>query len=312
MGDAFDEVYGTEPKDAFDEVYGTAPAAAPKDAFDEVYAAPAAPGEDIGRLAGSILARAPRDAFDNPAARDWYKGHADEAGVQQGTPSFWTPEDTDNAITYGVPAAALATGMALPAMGAWGTLATGLGTGAVARGVTAKLRGQDVTEAVTDPTSIGIDAALSGVPLMAQGTKYVWRNLPETVTAPVGSAARYVGGKAADATMGAVSKAANWIAKRKPGYGETLLEDRPVTMDDIFGGQRPDLRPDLATEPIEGLANRHGRTITDQVTEKLSGNVRLLRGLGRDDLADQIELANNIERRLSNHFGPIVLSLIHI
>ncbi len=58
MGDAFDEVYGTEPKDAFDEVYGTAPAAAPKDAFDEVYAAPAAPGEDIGRLAGSILARA--------------------------------------------------------------------------------------------------------------------------------------------------------------------------------------------------------------------------------------------------------------
>lgn len=288
-------------------------------AFDRIRAAkaespaPAAPGEDIGRLAGSILARAPRHAFDNPAARAWYAEQEANAGITpeakaawEADPKFWTPEDTDNAITYGVPAAALATGMALPAMGAWGTLATGIGTGAVARGVTAKLRGQDVTEAVTDPTSIGLDAALSGIPLMAQGTKYVWRNLPETVTAPVGSAARYVGGKAADTAMGAVSKAANWIAKRKPGYGETLLEDRPVTMDDIFGGQRPDLRPDLATEPIEGLANRHGgRTITDQVTEKLSGNVRLLRNLGRDDLADQIELANNMERRLSNHFGPL-------
>ncbi len=339
MGDAFDEVYGTEPKDAFDEVYGTAPAAAPKDAFDEVYAAPAAPGEDIGRLAGSILARANEgsvtqtpaswgDVFSS-AGKVSLPGQLLTVGkallgdekaygdLQQGPIKSLSPQEKEGFFgtvvpTYAAAGGLLAGGPAGLGIGPFlGREAIGLGTGAATRSMTAAGRGQDPVAAAYDPTGVAIDATMSAVPEIFAGSKYaagkVWNALPDSVTAPVanaaGSAARYVG----DTAKGAVSKAANWIAKRKPGYGETLLEDRPVTMDDIFGGQRPDLRPDLATEPIEGLANRHGgRTITDQVTEKLSGNVRLLRGLGRDDLADQIELANNIERRLSNHFGPIV------
>lgn len=346
MPDAFD-LAAEGQLDAFDR------AAAQRDVFDQAadgeldafdlaaqggVPAPTAPGEDIGRLAGSILARANEGSITQTPA-SWgdvfssagkvslpgqlltvgkallgdEKAYGD---LQQGPIKSLSPQEKEGFFgtvvpTYAAAGGLLAGGPAGLGIGPFlGREAIGIGTGAATRSMTAAGRGQDPVAAAYDPTGLAIDATMGAVPEIFAGSKYaagkVWDALPDSVTAPVanaaGSAARYVG----DTAKGAVSKAANWIAKRKPGYGETLLEDRPVTMDDIFGGQRPDLRPDLATEPIEGLANRHGgRTITDQVTEKLSGNVRLLRNLGRDDLADQIELANNMERRLSNHFGPL-------
>ena len=75
----------------------------------------------------------PRNAFDTPEARAWTEQQMTAGGLTpefrarwEKDPTFWTPEDTDNAVTYGPPLAALAVGNALPAMGAVGTLASGV------------------------------------------------------------------------------------------------------------------------------------------------------------------------------------------
>ena len=186
--------------------------------------------------------------------------------------------------------------------------AIGLGSGAATRSMIAAGRGQDPLEAAADPTGIAIDAGMAAIPEVLYGGKtaaqWGWSKLPTSVTAPVhdvaSSAAHYVGDKAS----GAVSRAANWLASRKPGYGEQLIEDRPVEIADIMGGSRPDFRTDLATERLGGPSSAP-RTVTDRWLEKTRGQISLLRSLGRDDLADSVELANNIERRLTNHFGPM-------
>lgn len=283
------------------------------DPIDAALARSAAPisdaesGARIGSLVGDLLAG--KNAFDNPAAQDWYKQHAAEADVQTGIPSAWTPEDTDNAITYGVPAAALATGFALPAMGAVGTLAAGVLTGGAARGTSAALRGQDVSGAVLDPEGIAWDAGLSGIPLALQGAKAggqaIWNATPSSIREPVAnaasSAASYVGGKASDAVTSLLRR----YARNTPGLGEQLIEDRPVNIEDIFTGRRPEPRVDLARERIAGTPSSGTRTRMDSIIDKTAGEARLLRSLGDDDLAEQIELANNIERRLTNYFGPM-------
>ncbi len=271
-------------------------------------------GQRIGSAVGELLAG--KTAFDTPAARAWTEQQMTEGGLTpefrakwEADPTFWTPEDTDNAITYGVPAAALATGVALPAMGAWGTLGSGLLLGGAARGTTAALRGQDVPEAVFDPKSIGMDAAFSGVPLALQGAKAggqaLWNATPSSIREPIGkaasSAASYVGGKASDAVTSLLRR----YARNTPGVGEQLIEDRPVNIEDIFTGRRPEMRPDLVTERIEGIPSTGARTRMDSLIDKTAGEVRLLRSLGYDNLADEIELANNTERRLTNYFGPM-------
>ena len=280
-------------------------------AFDRIRAMKA-PGSLLGDTAGDALSKPAADAFDNPGARNWFGHLADEAGVQKGIPSLWTPEDTDNLATYGPPAAALATGLALPAMGAVGVLATGLGLGAAARGGTAAIRGDDVSDAVLDPQSIGIDAALSGIPLAWQGAKAAGRGIraitPDAIAQPVGSAARYVGNKAGGLASRAIDKVSDWAARRGPRYGEQLMDDSPLDIQDILN--RPKIEYDeasLVSQRAEGYPASPPSTSAQNVRESLwDGSIRAMRK--SDDpiermVADKLERQNNVFKSAKNFYG---------
>jgi len=396
----------------------------------------------------------PRNAFDTPEARAWTEQQMTAGGLTpefrarwEKDPTFWTPEDTDNAVTYGPPLAALAVGNALPAMGAVGTLASGVLLGAGTRGATAALRDEDPLTAALDPWGVGLDATLSGIPLWApaagKAAKYGWEHLPSGVREPIADAAGWTAEKAGNVasrllrsyaegtpterlgrwwrgrgapealpqggappsrvelqpvleghnihdpsggefsyrftfdgkpagTIGAHDNGSkdvliDWfdvdpsmqgtpgltsavrraflashpefetysamrtggaaggrVIDRRPigaipspprsaepistiplTSSRRIIEDRPVNIEDIFTGRRPEMRPDLVTERIEGIPSTGARTRMDSLIDKTAGEVRLLRSLGYDNLADEIELANNTERRLTNYFGPM-------
>lgn len=215
--------------------------------------------------------------------------------------------------TYAAAGGLLAGGPAGLGIGPFlGREAIGLGTGAATRSMTAAGRGQDPVAAAYDPTGVAIDATMSAVPEIFAGSKYaagkVWNALPDSVTAPVanaaGSAARYVGGKAA----GAARSAARWWAKGTPGYGERIVDDAPLNLDDILGGSKNDFFAEDyldRTTKIEGMPTAEApKTIGDRVHEVTSGPIRRLRAMGRDDLADDLERRNIMEQRFSNLFSP--------
>lgn len=395
----------------------------------------------------------PRNAFDTPEARAWTEQQMTAGGLTpefrarwEKDPTFWTPEDTDNAVTYGPPLAALAVGNALPAMGAVGTLASGVLLGAGTRGATAALRDEDPLTAALDPWGVGLDATLSGIPLWApaagKAAKYGWEHLPSGVREPIADAAGWTAEKAGNVasrllrsyaegtpterlgrwwrgrgapealpqggappsrvelqpvleghnihdpsggefsyrftfdgkpagTIGAHDNGSkdvliDWfdvdpsmqgtpgltsavrraflashpefetysamrtggaaggrVIDRRPigaipspprsaepistiplTSSRRIIEDRPITIDDLVGNGRPELQAVGADAPPPGTPTRAYSGLGDTYAKATAGEIRRLRQLGRDDLADQIEYANNYERRLRNWFDP--------
>lgn len=206
-------------------------------------------GQRVGEFVGKALVG--KSALETPAAKAWFDEQATAEGLTpeirakwEANPSFWTPEDTDNAITYGPPAAALAAGLMIPPLGAAGTLVTGMGLGAATRGTTAALRGEDVTGAMLDPSSVALDAALSGIPAVAAGTKYGFSKLPTSVQTPIRETVANIGGKVASVADSALTR----IAQRYPRFGEKLIDASEGPMELANAYERPPIpEADLST-----------------------------------------------------------------
>lgn len=407
-----------------------------------------APGENAGKFVGRVLS----DPNNSPEARA-----LDALGFDATTRRQIQEDPVDALVgdiskedlaTYGVPAAALATGLALPALGAAGTLAVGVLGGAGARAGTAALKDEDPLRAAIDPAGVALDTVLSGVPYWApyagKAAKYGWEHLPsgvrDTATDAVGWTAekagnvarsllrsyaegtpterlvrrlRGIGGGAAEAlpeevvprsrvelqpvleghnihdpsggefsyqftfdgkpagTIGAHDNGGkdvliDWfdvdpsmqgtpgltsavrraflaehpefetysamrtggaaggrVIDRRPigaipspprvseptrtiplAGPRRIIEDRPITIDDLAGNGRPMLQATGADAPPPGTPTRVYEGLGDTYAKYTAGEIRRLRQLGRDDLADQIEFANNYERRLRNWFDP--------
>lgn len=145
--------------------------------------------------------------------------------------------------------------------------AVGLTSGALSRAAIAKARGEDPVTAATGydretgdfhPGNIMLDAGLSALPEVWQGTKYVAGLAPEAVKAPIRAAA----GVVRDRGAAALSNLADKIAQRYPRYAAQLLDrsELPPSLRSVIS-DRPDVPWDeawLATEPLEGAGNAAG------------------------------------------------------
>ena len=276
-------------------------------------------GEHIGKFVGRTLA----DPNNSPQARA-----LDSLGFDA-TTRRQIQEDPVDALVgditredvakYGVPAAALATGLALPALGAAGTLAVGVLGGAGARAGTAALRDEDPLRAAIDPAGVALDATLSGVPYWApyagKAAQWSYGKLPSSVREPIADAAGWTAEKAGNVASRLLRSYAEGtpterLMRRIRGESTTrpvaggIIEDRPITIDDLAGNGRPMLQATGADAPPPGTPTRVHEGLGDTYAKYTAGRIRRLRQLGRDDLADQIEYANNYERRLRNWFDP--------
>lgn len=146
----------------------------------------------------------------------------------------------------------------------------GLGTGAATRGVIAQGRGQDVTDAVLDPTSIAIDAGMSAIPEVLHGGKVassaVWNALPDSLTEPVARAATAVASKAASAGDRFLTR----VAERYPRFGAKLIDDSEGPMQLANAYERPPLsEPDFsaAVTKRQPGADPIGRTPLEGIKE---------------------------------------------
>lgn len=310
MPDAFDQAEAGE-LDAFDR------AAAQGDVFDLAAGDVAAPvddlppGEHVGKWVGRYLA----DPNNSPSARalDSLGFDATQRQWIKDDPADWLAGDitAEDVAAKAVPAAALAAGLATGGAGPAAALALGVGGGGAARAGAAWLRGQDVSDAVLDPKAVAWDVGLSGIPLALQGAKAggtaLWNAAPSSVREPLVRGATRVADSTLGLVEGGLNRAANWAARRGPRYGEQIIDDTPLTIDDIMARRPVDEGFDydaLQTERPPGLpqAGRpQGRAIREMLWE---GPVRALKNAEdpiRRMAGEMIERRNNIARSLKSH-----------
>lgn len=156
----------------------------------------------------------------------------------------------------------------------------GVGTGAAARASIAAARGEDVTDAVLDPTGIMLDAGMSAIPELWAGTKYAANALtPDAIQQPLRRGASAV----LDRMGRGTERLMHYVAKKYPRYGERLVADDlpPLSTSDLFDRPPIDL-PELADTPVPGRPAPERGGLLQVAKEKLwQGPTRHLRS--RDD-----------------------------